>query len=260
MKKKISAALSAILLISTLSGCNNSQTDGKTDAPVEDLPIYQNWQDIDRDTVIAYVEGEDPEKFNITFGELYSEYLYYLLSYGVEDDMDPKYSEVCETYREDTITYLTFERVFLEIAEEKGCGISSLTEEDKAIIKENAETSKNNFLSGYKNIVKKELGENATEEEILNRSTELLTADLARAELSMDIFEKWETKALVQDKLVALITADVEVTDEEVQAMFDEYVEMAKAALEADKLSYEMVVFNATGANIIFGFLHFWRT
>ena len=72
--------------------------------------------------------------------------------------------------------------------------------------------------TGYKNIVKNELGENATEEEILNRSTEMLAADLARSELSMDIFEKWETKALVQDKLVALITADVEVTDEEIDA------------------------------------------
>ena len=49
---------------------------------------------------------------------------------------------------------------------------------------------------------KEELGEGASEDEILNRSTEMLVNDLARAELTTDIFEKWETNNFIQEKLM----------------------------------------------------------
>ncbi len=250
MKKKLSAVLAAAFLITALAGCegNTEETatgdSADTTAADTDTAIngnsFETWKDIDRDKVIAYVEGGDSEKFDITFGEFYSEYLYYLLSYNITDDMNATYKDTCETYREDIITYLTFERAFLEVAEEMGCGISSLTEEEKATIQENVETTTNNFISNYTSMAEEELGEGASEDDILNRCTEMLVADLARAELTVEIFEKWETNNFIQEKLLALLTEDVEVTEADVEEMFNEYVEMAKAALEADKLSYEM--------------------
>lgn len=238
MKRKLSALIAATLMIATLAGCN--ETSAEEESSVTNGASYETWNDIDRDTVIAYVEGADSEKFDITFGEFYSEYLYYLLSYNITDDMDATYKEACETYREDIITYLTFERLFLEVAEEMGCGISSLTDEEKEIIKSNTETTTDNFISNYTALAAEELGEDATEDDILNRSTEMLVEDLARAELTTEIFEKWETNNYVQEKLLNVLTADIEVTEADVEAMFNDYVEMAKAALEADKLSYEM--------------------
>ncbi len=238
MKKKLSAVIAAALMITTLAGCGG--TTPKEETTATNGASYETWKDIDRSKVIAHVEGADAEKFDITFGEFYSEYLYYLLSYNISDDMDAKYKDACETYREEIITYLTFERTFLEVAEEMGCGISSLTDEEKAIIKENAKLSSDNFVSNYTALAEEELGEGATEDEILNRSTEMLVADLARAELTTDIFEKWETNNLVQEKLINELTKDVTVTDDEVETMFGDYVEMAKKALEADKISYEM--------------------
>ena len=238
MKRKLSAVIAAALMITSLAGCSGTTPEGETTGT--NGASYETWKDIDRNKVIAHVEGADSEKFDIKFGEFYSEYLYYLLSYNISDDMDPKYKDSCETYREDIITYLTFERIFLQVAEEKGCGISSLTEEDKAIIKENAKLSSDNFVSSYTALAEEELGEGATEDEILNRSTEMLVEDLARAELTTDIFEKWETNNLVQEKLLSELTKDVTVTDAEVEEMFNDYVEMAKKAIDADKISYEM--------------------
>ncbi len=238
MKKKLSAVIAAALMITTLAGCGGTTPEEETTAT--NGASYETWKDIDRSKVIAHVEGADAEKFDITFGEFYSEYLYYLLSYNISDDMDDKYRDACETYREEIITYLTFERTFLEVAEEMGCGISSLTADEKEIIKANAKLSSDNFVSKYTALAEEELGEGATEDEILNRSTEMLVEDLARAELTTDIFEKWETNNLVQEKLINELTKDVTVTDDEVETMFGDYVEMAKKALEADKISYEM--------------------
>ncbi|MBO5377915.1 MAG: peptidylprolyl isomerase [Ruminiclostridium sp.] len=242
MKKKLSALLASVLLIATLSGCGNTNDNktGSTVAGVSDSNSYATWNGIDRNKVVAHIEGQDSEKFDVTFGEFYSEYLYYLLSYNISDDMNATYKDQCESFREEIITYLTFEKTFLEVAEEMGCGVSSLTDEEKEIINTNIETTKNNFISNYTSMAKEELGEGASEDEILNRSTEMLVNDLARAELTTDIFEKWETNNFIQEKLLKLLTKDITVSDSDVEAMYNDYVEMAKKALEADKVSYEM--------------------
>lgn len=242
MKKKLSALLASVLLIATLSGCGNTNDNktGGTVAGVSDSNSYATWNGIDRNKVVAHIEGQDSEKFDVTFGEFYSEYLYYLLSYNISDDMNATYKDQCESFREEIITYLTFEKTFLEVAEEMGCGVSSLTDEEKEIINTNIETTKNNFISNYTSMAKEELGEGASEDEILNRSTEMLVNDLARAELTTDIFEKWETNNFIQEKLLNLLTKDITVSDSDVEAMYNDYVEMAKKALEADKVSYEM--------------------
>lgn len=242
MKKKLSAVIAAAILVLSLSGCGDNKPAVVTDAEGNVLTngdSFETWKDIDRDKVIAYVEGADKEKFDITFGEFYSEYLYYLISYNITDDMVGSYKEACETYREDIITYLTFERIFLEVAEEMGCGKSSLTEEDKAIIQENVNATIDNFVSNYKSAAAEELGEGASEDNILNLATEKLVQDLARAELDMTIFEKWETNTYIQEKLSLVLNKDIVISDADVDAMFEEYVAGAKAAYESSKVSYE---------------------
>ncbi len=247
MKRKISAALAAAVLVLSIAGCKEDSAPESTTADtangsttaVIDGDSFATWKDIDRNKVIAYVEGEDSAKFDVTFGEFYSEYLYYLISYNIDDDMSAKYKESCETYREDIITYLTFERVFLQIAEEMGCGISSLTEEEKAEIQENVRLTTENFTANYNTAAAEEVGEGATQDDILNRATEMLVADLARAELTTAIFDKWETNSYIQEKLAEQLNKDITVTEDEVNAMFEEYVAMAKEAYETDKVSYE---------------------
>lgn len=240
MKKKISAVLAAAVVLLSITSCSKTN-DGSENEPINNSAgvLYETWKDIDRDKVIAHIEGADSEKFDITFGEFYSEYLYYLISYNIDDDMSAAYKDACETYREDIITYLTFERIFLQVAEEKGCGLSSLTDEEKTQIETNVQATIDNFTSNYTATATEELGEGASQSEILNRSTELLVADLQRAELTTDVFKKWETNSYIQEKLAAELGKDITVSDDEVEAMFNEYVEIAKTALREDKISYE---------------------
>ena len=247
MKKKISASLAAAIMILSLTSCGNSGdtqstssgTGGNSSVSDANGDSYSTWKDIDRNKVIAHVEGDDSAKFDITFGEFYSEYLYYLLSYNIDDDMSATYKDACEGYRENIITYLTFERIFLQVAEEMGCGISSLTDEEKETIKENIELTRNNFVSNYSTMAAEELGEGASDDDILNRATEMLVSDLARSELTTDIFEKWETNNFIQEKLSAELNKGITVTEADVDAMFEEYVTMAKTALESNKIEYE---------------------
>lgn len=230
------------MLLSPAS-CKSGESGGTTPPDNTQSPSassFEAWAGIDRNLVIASVENaENPEDFNITFGDFYSEYLYYLLSYGIKDDMSDDYREACRGFREEIIDYLQFEHIFLRVAEEKGVGVSSLTESELAEIRENAETAHENFRSKYYNVVIDELGEDASAEAVRRRQEELLTADLARAELTADIFETWERNNFVQNKLLALLTENIEITEEEIDGMFAEYVGMAKDALASDPLSYE---------------------
>lgn len=160
MKKKISAVLAAAVVLLSITSCSKTN-DGSENEPINNSAgvLYETWKDIDRDKVIAHIEGADSEKFDITFGEFYSEYLYYLISYNIDDDMSAAYKDACETYREDIITYLTFERIFLQVAEEKGCGLSSLTDEEKTQIETNVQATIDNFTSNYTATATEELGE-----------------------------------------------------------------------------------------------------
>ncbi|MBQ8842780.1 MAG: peptidylprolyl isomerase [Ruminiclostridium sp.] len=266
MKKKISAVLAAMLLISVATGCSKAEETGTTSETTagttteavtttqvsteaaegsssDFLPIdantFETWKDIDRNKIIAYVEGNDSGKFDVTFGEFYSEYLYYLISNNIADDMSEEYKASCEQYRDDVITYITFERIVFEVAEELGCGESSLTEEEVAQIKENAEATKQKIISNYTAYAASELGDDATAAEITVRAAELLEADLNRAEIDSSIFETWEKSSFIQDKLGAYLIKDMEVTEEDIDAMFEEYVGYAKELYAESKRSFE---------------------
>lgn len=241
MKKKILPALLAAAMILNLAACNdgNAETNPPPDSE-NPSASFAAWDQIDRNLIVASVpDAENPDEFNITFGDFYSEYLYYLLSYGIEDDMSDAYREACRSFREEIINYLQFEHIFLKIAEEKGVGVSSLTESELSEIQASADTAHENFRSKYYSAAVEELGEDASEDAIRNRQEELLNADLSRAELTTEIFTIWERNDLIQNKLSALLTENIEITEAEVDQMYEEYVQMAKDALASDPLSYE---------------------
>ncbi len=248
MKKKITAALLVAAMLPSLAACSGGSAgttvsdSAETTAPdsTENPSARPAWDQIDRNLIIASVESaENPDEFNITFGDFYSEYLYYLLSYGIEDDMSDDYREACKSFREEIINYLQFEHIFLKVAEEKGVGVSSLTESELSEIQTNADNAHENFRSKYYSVAVEELGEDASEDAIKKRQEELLTADLSRAELTPEIFTTWERNNLIQNKLITRLTENIEITEEEIDKMFDEYVQMAKDALASDPLSYE---------------------
>ncbi len=249
MRKKFLTLLTAAALALNLSACSGgspqttSGTDkSETSASEPAAPLsaesYTYWNGIDRSKVIAYAEGvENPEEFDITFGEFYGEYLYYLLSYNISDDMIEKNKDSCKSFREDIISYLQFDRICRRVAEEMG--LMPLTEDELSQIQASADENYEAFLSKYYSIAAEELGEGASEEQIREKEKELLKGDLARAELTEDIFYRWEQGDFIRNKLVGKICEGIEITEEQIDKEFEANVQAAKDALADNPLSYE---------------------
>ncbi|MGN0578506.1 MAG: peptidylprolyl isomerase [Ruminiclostridium sp.] len=245
MKKAI-AAIAAVIIVLTTAGCSgNSQENTTQGAAVTESPAitsdrFPEWNSIDKNTVVASVEGADSSHFDITFGDFYREYLYYLISYGITDDMSEESKEECETYRDDIITYLTFERIFLYEAENTyGCGEKQLTEEDLKTIKDNADAVYETWCGNYYSSAAEMLGSEASDDEITKKCEELLKADLAECGLSEEIFYEWEKNDYIQQLLGEKICEGVTATDEETEAMYSDYVAAAKELYESDKAAFE---------------------
>lgn len=230
--KKIIAGITAILAtISCISGCGQESK----------LVYYATWDGIDKNKVIASVKGyEGDANFDIKFGDFYSEYLYYLLSYGIEDDMEAAYKATCETYREDIITYITFERMFLyEAANTYGCGVPQLTPDDLTKIQEAADEVHESWKAKYYTIAIGEIGNTASTDEIMNHCEKLLSEDLAKCGLTTDIFYEWERNNYIQERVTEIITESIEISDEAVDKMYNDYYKIAVEWYEKDKSIYE---------------------
>lgn len=250
--KKTAVSLTAILCSAVLlSGCANNNNANNKISPqaieiadkyfAGDQNSFEAWKDIDREKIIAYVDGtDDPEFFNITFGEFFSEYMYYLMSYQISDDMSEDNKSACESYRDNIITYLTFERQYLyagkamyEISED------TLTDEQKNEIKLSSDAVKNDWASNFYTSCKAELGDNASEEEISAMCDEVLRAILQKCGLPDDTFYSWEKNRYLEELVIAEIVKDVTVTDDEVQEMLGELIEEAKDNVLNDTETYE---------------------
>ena len=255
MKKRLAVLTAFLLALSSLCSCNSGGEEAETevttvttaekgyaeDPAAIDSNSFETWKDIDRELVIAEVTGENAsDYFKVTFGEFYSEYLYYLLGYGIADDMAADTAEECEGYRREIISYLTFEKQFMYAAENVyNCGEKQLTEEEKAEIRKNADEVIESWREGYRDAVLEELGEGTAEEQIEKRCTEMMNSDLARCELTTDIFYKWELSSFILDKLTVAAGNEVSLDRAEAEAMYKDYYDAAVDAYNNNRAEYE---------------------
>ncbi len=267
MNKRITAAAAAFIATALLlTGCNNNSnntpadtTAGTTASAAENTAskaaeiadkyfpgsadTFTAWKGVDKNKLIATVpEGNEAKDFfDITFGEFYNEYMYYLVSYGISDDMAEDHKAACESYRDNIISYLTFERMYLYAAEhEYGITEETLTDEQKSQIKSDADMVKKNWATGFYNAATEALGEDASEEDKAALCTEVLDIILDRCGLDSSIFYKWEVSRFIQDLVINELVKSVgEVTDADVQNMFDEFVAESKDKAENDPATYE---------------------
>ncbi len=237
MKKKTALFLALAVIIAGFSGCGAKNNEADTSAAENGAVEFINWSEIDKDKIIASVAGHDD--LNITFGEFYREYRYYLLSSGISDDFSDEQKAACEETRSSIITYLEFEKIFLKVAEELGIGASSLTDEENKTISENAAQTIENMCMQYSSKASEQLGEGATQTELEALELKLLEDALGECGLSTEIFHTWERNSYIQSKLFEKITENISVTEEQVDEMFAKYVELAKAAYAESPASYE---------------------
>lgn len=246
MKKKLSAVLAAIIVLTSLTACGGNGTEvdsagsdgaaATTTTAVTTAPLTEE----ELSKVVAYVDkdGADPEHFNITYGDFNREYQFYLGNNG-KDENNEEDKDACEQYRRSIIEFLTTERITLYLADQKGLGIDDLTEEELEEINSTVEETLEQWYISYESEAKAALGEEATEEQIREKEIELFNEFMDSCGLEHDIFYTWQKNSYVQQKLMESEFADIDITDGEITAFLDETVAEAKECYENDIATYE---------------------
>lgn len=261
MKKKISALLAVIIALTSLTACggttaettettdtavttaaeSETTTAGTTEATSAVINVASPLTDEQANQVVAGVNAEgieNPEFFDIKYSDFYNEYIFNLNYRGI-DEANADNAETCEQYRSSIINYLTLEKIIQRVAEENGVGLDSFTEDEMTEIEATVASTLSSWYSSYEAEAKAELGDSATDEEILAKEKELFSAYLANANLTTDIFTQWQKSTAVQEKLFDKLLADITVTDEQVQEFIDSTIADAKAAWESDPATFE---------------------
>lgn len=242
-----------------ISGCNNGSTDDAVKAEEAEREYSEEaigiaddyfagsrdsftaWKDIPSDTVIASVdEPEHIPDFDITFGEFSDEYIYYLITGGITDDMSEENAETSKAYRVNLINYLTFEKLFLYVAEhDYGITESSLTDEQLDEVRTSADNVREEWASGFYAAASAELGEDADDEEITDLCAEALDVVLDKCGIDYDIFYKWELSTKLQELCLDEVIKNAAVSDEKLESEYNDLAEQAKNTAETDPTTFE---------------------
>lgn len=224
-KVKIFTSLfSALALLTVSAGCS------KEGAPSLD------WK-YPKEETVAHIEVPPEgagDRFNITYGEWYSEYSYNMLMGGYTEE---SHSDVAQKYRQNIIDYLVREKIFLYLAEQAGITYDTLTEEEKSTIDKNVQDNWNYYCTSYATDAANALGSVYTKEELYDKEFELFTEFMAKAGLTPDIFVTWEVSDMIWDKLLENISKGI--SDDEVNEYFQSVVDDAKEMYENDLAAFE---------------------
>lgn len=251
-KRTAAAVLAAVIACGIMSGCGIPSDSDKIVISADakaiadeyfpgDSSSFPAWKDTDRSKVIASVdEPEHIGYFDITFGDFIGEYMYYLMIYGITDDMSDANAESCKNYRVNIINYLIFEKLYLYAAEKDyGISESSLTEEQKEQVRKTAEQVRSDWATNFYETANAKLGGKASSDEIDRLCNEALEAVLQKCGINDDIFYKWELSSKIQELAREEMLKGVTVSDELIQSELDRIISEAKEAAENNITEYE---------------------
>lgn len=221
MHKKALLALMLVVAM-MLSGCALIEKDANVDRATEIIKVA--------DTV--YTKGEILDQIDYQLNYMAYMYSMFGMSY------DPTDPAIIEQTTEDVIDYLVRDAVMNKKVKE--LGLDALTEEEQAQLDEavadswqsNLDTCQSTYFADTE----------LTGDEL----TAALEAKLTELGFSKDDVVENEKIVITQDKLREYIIKDVAVSDEELQAAFDEEVAAAKETYATDLSSYGTSVNNGS--------------
>ena len=221
MQKK---ALLALLLALTLmlSGCALIQKDLDVDRATEIIRVG--------DTV--FTKGEVQDEVNYQLYYMYALYSQFGLSY------DPTNADNIANIQDQVIDMLVQNAVLEAKAAE--LGLDQLTEEEKAEVAENADTTWQNNRDSVKS---EYFADTELEGDELNAA---LDAKIEELGITYDAVLESATTMYAVNKLRDYVTEQVTVTDEELQAELDEHIASAQSTYETNLSSYGIAVNNGS--------------
>lgn len=218
--KKIISILTAAALLLGITGCSS--------------------ETLQSGNLVAWSKADVPEKerLNILYEEFEKEYLF-TLDYNNIDAKDNTLEEFRKQYRESVINNLVTEKILLYVAWENGIDASTLTSEQLSTVEKTVQAGLESWYDSFKSQAQSELGSNATEQEIRTRSIELFREYLKGFNLTEDDFYTWETNIQIKQLLYDKLLGDIDVTQEEIEAMYQNILKEAKDAYESSPAYYE---------------------
>lgn len=226
MKSKLFKTLCALLIalmLAVFAGCSlkNETADGEDAAA-----------DADRDAVAVVVGGE----YEITKGEIQDQYDYYVQLYSYYGMSAPATDEEIESMQDSVVSSLVIEK--LKLYQAKQLGIT-LTDELAQQAKDQADADIESYLAEFRTQAE---SEGAADVEA--RALEIFQEELDAAEMNMDVEEfraylvGFYGDQMLVEKLEEQIKSEVSVTDEEVQAHYDDLLASQKETYTATPADY----------------------
>jgi len=215
-------ALLALMLVATmlLSGCALIEKDMNVDRATEIVKVGET----------VYTKGEVLDQ--IAYQLDYMAYMYSMFGMSY----DPADPANIEQTTDEVINFMIEDAVKNQKVKE--LGLDTLTAEEQAELDAAVETAWQNNVDGCKDAY---FAETELTGDELDAAVE---AELAAMGVTHDVVVESEKIALTQDKLREYVIKDVAVTEEELQAAFDEQVESAKTNYETSLSSYGSSVNN----------------
>lgn len=180
------------------------------------------------DTVLATVNG-DP----IIWGDLASAYNSLVGSYGSYYDLTLQ--ENIELFRAVALENIITERLLMQKAKE--LGLDQLSEEEAATAESTADSDWNTAIENYLSYYHSELTDESTEEEKAAAKEEAVKYYNDSGYTPESLRESYRRYAIF-DKVEAMMTQDVAVTDEEVEKVYQDLVAADKELYQNDIAAY----------------------
>lgn len=206
--------------------------------------------------IVAKPTANISEDLEVTYKEFGQQYRYLLYIYGIEDDADPKYADICAEQREFIIENLILNKIYLKKAAE--LNIAELTDEERTQVSEDLDSQ---YDEQAKYFGQKALSEEASgsetsdldqtvsqipsdqsadsspdqsdtsspsDEEILARGYEEMDKMLAECGFTRDELLKWSEEHFIINKLMDEIAKNItdEDTEERVAEIFKNLEDM----------------------------------
>ena len=262
MKNKRKTALAVLLAASlTLSACGAPAGEQTTETPAYhaevspaareiadeyfagDRSSFAAWKDIDPSRIICSVSDPDPiPEFDITFGSFINEYMYYLIVYGITDDMSEEHYDDCKSYRVNIVNYLMFEKMYLYAAKhDYGITPETLTKEQLDEVRATADEVRSDWAANFYAAASAKLGEGASDEDITKLCNEVLDVILEKCGIGYDMFYEWELNTKIQELTLAEMLKASAVSEDDVAAELETLRAHAKEAAEKNIETYEMM-------------------
>lgn len=232
MKKRITRALAAalcLMLALAAAACGETTAPETTPTP----SATDGGQTADRDAVAVEIGGD----FTVTYGEIadYYDYLVTMMSYyGMAA---PTADADIESYQDQAVAGLVGQKKQLYFA--KQLGLDVLTAEEEAEVQAAVDEEMEYYFDMFRADAEEEGAE-----DIEKRAQELFNEKLTGSGFEMDYigFEGYIYEQVAQQKMIekleAYIRDTAEISDDDVQAYYDQLVESQTTAYAGDAAQY----------------------